>query len=142
MGRGYADVMGIIIAAGVFATPVSRHGSLLTPPSPPLRTQQIRPALGSLGPWMRASITVPAASPQAFPAAVTPAPNPSLTIPGLSGSRLPDRRSRPHDVLAGVTILVSGIAMVSPIEIIQRTAVRVSSLSSPALLDGHNSSRA
>lgn len=47
-----------------------------------------------------------------------------MTIPGLGGlAFLTGALGRTMSPLAGVTILVSGIAMVSPIEVIKRTAV-------------------
>ena len=81
---------------------------------------------GSLGPWIMGVITGSGdAATQAFNEAVTPhAESFGMTIPGLGGlAFLTGALGRTMSPLAGVTILVSGIAMVSPIEVIKRTAV-------------------
>ena len=61
----------------------------------------------------------------AFNEAVTPhAPEFGMSIHGLGAlAFLTGALGRTMSPLAGVTILVSGIAMVSPVEVIKRTAI-------------------
>ena len=82
MGKGYADVMGIITGSGDAAT-------------------------------------------LAFNETVTPhAKDFGMTIEGLGGlAFLAGAAGRTASPIAGVTILVSGIAMVSPIEVVKRTVL-------------------
>ena len=61
----------------------------------------------------------------AFNEAVTPhAESFGMTIPSLGGlAFLTGALGRTMSPLAGVTILVSGIAMVNPLEVVKRTAI-------------------
>ena len=118
MGKGYADVMGIIIAAGVFAAGLRATGLIDALKD----SNEFARWGGSLGPWIMGVITGSGdAATQAFNEAVTPhAESFGMTIPGLGGlAFLTGALGRTMSPLAGVTILVSGI----PIEVIKRTAV-------------------
>ena len=101
MGKGYADVMGIIIAAGVFAAGLKSAGLI-----------GIITGSGD-------------AATLAFNETVTPhAKDFGMTIEGLGGlAFLAGAAGRTASPIAGVTILVSGIAMVSPIEVVKRTVL-------------------
>ena len=126
MGKGYADVMGIIIAAGVFAAGLRATGLIDAAVAALKDSNEFARWGGSLGPWIMGVITGSGdAATQAFNEAVTPhAESFGMTIPGLGGlAFLTGALGRTMSPLAGVTILVSGIAMVSPIEVIKRTAV-------------------
>ena len=105
MGKGYADVLGIIIAAGVFAAGLRATGLI----------DACVDALKDSGD----------AATLAFNETVTPhAKDFGMTIEGLGGlAFLTGALGRTMSPLAGVTILVSGIAMVNPIDVIKRTAI-------------------
>lgn len=126
MGKGYADVMGIIIAAGVFAAGLKSAGLIDAAVDALKNSNEYARWGGALGPWIMGVITGSGdAATLAFNEAVTPhAPEFGMTIEGLGGlAFLTGALGRTMSPLAGVTILVSGIAMVSPIEVIKRTIV-------------------
>lgn len=126
MGKGYADVMGIIIAAGVFAAGLKAAGLIDVAVDSLKHSNEFARWGGSLGPWIMGIITGSGdAATLAFNEAVTPhAKEFGMTIEGLGGlAFLTGALGRTMSPLAGVTILVSGIAMVSPIEVIKRTAL-------------------
>lgn len=126
MGKGYADVMGIIIAAGVFAAGLKSAGLIDAAVEALKNSNEYARWGGALGPWIMGVITGSGdAATLAFNEAVTPhAPEFGMTIEGLGGlAFLTGALGRTMSPLAGVTILVSGIAMVSPIEVIKRTIV-------------------
>ncbi len=126
MGKGYAEVMGIIIAAGVFAAGLRAAGLIDICVDALKHSNEFARWGGSLGPWIMAVITGSGdAATLAFNEAVTPhAESFGMTIHGLGGlAFLTGALGRTMSPLAGVTILVSGIAMVSPLEVVKRTAV-------------------
>ncbi len=126
MGKGYADVMGIIIAAGVFAAGLRATGLIDIFVSALKDSNEIARWGGSLGPWIMGVITGSGdAATLAFNETVTPhAKDFGMSIEGLGGlAFLTGALGRTMSPLAGVTILVSGIAMVSPIEVVKRTAL-------------------
>ncbi|HAW44876.1 MAG TPA: C4-dicarboxylate ABC transporter [Sutterella sp.] len=126
MGKGYADVMGIIIAAGVFAAGLRASGLIDSCVAFLRDSNEFARWGGSLGPWIMGVITGSGdAATIAFNEAVTPhAEAFGMSIHGLGGlAFLTGALGRTMSPLAGVTILVSGIAMVSPLEVIKRTAV-------------------
>ena len=105
MGKGYANIMGIIIAAGVFAAGLR--------------------ACGVIDPFILGVLTGSGdAAAFAFNEAVTPhAPAFGLTIDGLGYlAMMAAGIGRMASPLAGGIIVLSGIAMVSPMEIVKRTA--------------------
>ena len=126
MGKGYADVMGIIIAAGVFAAGRRAAGLIDVCVDALKNANEYARWGGALGPWIMGVITGSGdAATLAFNEAVTPhAEAFGMSIPGLGAlAFLTGALGRTMSPLAGVTILVSGIAMVSPIEVIKRTAL-------------------
>lgn len=126
MGKGYADVMGIIIAAGVFAAGLRAAGLIDVCVDALKNVNEYARWGGALGPWVMGVITGSGdAATLAFNEAVTPhAEAFGMSIPGLGAlAFLTGALGRTMSPLAGVTILVSGIAMVSPIEVIKRTAL-------------------
>ncbi len=126
MGKGYADVMGIIIAAGVFAAGLRAAGLIDVCVDALKNANEYARWGGALGPWVMGVITGSGdAATLAFNEAVTPhAEAFGMSIPGLGAlAFLTGALGRTMSPLAGVTILVSGIAMVSPIEVIKRTAL-------------------
>lgn len=126
MGKGYADVMGIIIAAGVFAAGLKSCGLIDVAVDALKHSNEYARWGGSLGPWIMGVVTGSGdAATLAFNEAVTPhAKEFGMTIEGLGGlAFITGALGRTMSPLAGVTILVSGLAMVSPIEVIKRTAI-------------------
>ncbi len=126
MGKGYADVMGIIIAAGVFAAGLRAAGLIDVCVDALKNANEYARWGGALGPWIMGVITGSGdAATLAFNEAVTPhAEAFGMSIPGLGAlAFLTGALGRTMSPLAGVAILVSGIAMVSPIEVIKRTAL-------------------
>ncbi len=126
MGKGYADVMGIIIAAGVFAAGLRSAGLIDIAVDTLKHSNDIARWGGSLGPWIMGIITGSGdAATIAFNEAVTPhARDFGMSIEGLGGlAFLTGALGRTMSPLAGVTILVAGIAMVNPLEVVKRTAL-------------------
>ena len=126
MGKGYADVLGIIIAAGVFAAGLRATGLIDACVDALKDSNDIARWGGSLGPWIMGVITGSGdAATLAFNETVTPhATDFGMTIEGLGALPfLTGALGRTMSPLAGVTILVSGIAMVNPIDVIKRTAI-------------------
>ena len=126
MGKGYADLMGIIIAAGVFAAGLKSCGLIDVAVDTLKHSNEYARWGGSLGPWIMGVVTGSGdAATLAFNEAVTPhAKEFGMTIEGLGGlAFITGALGRTMSPLAGVTILVSGLAMVSPIEVIKRTAI-------------------
>ena len=126
MGKGYADVLGIIIAAGVFAAGLRATGLIDACVDALKDSNDIARWGGSLGPWIMGVITGSGdAATLAFNETGTPhAKDFGMTIEGLGGlAFLTGALGRTMSPLAGVTILVSGIAMVNPIDVIKRTAI-------------------
>ena len=126
MGKGYADVMGIIIAAGVFAAGLRATGLIDTFVAALKDSNDIARWGGSIGPYVMGVITGSGdAATLAFNETVTPhAKDFGMTIEGLGGlAFLTGALGRTMSPLAGVTILVSGIAMVNPFEVVKRTAI-------------------
>ena len=118
--------MGIIIAAGVFAAGLKSAGLIDTFVAALKESNEIARWGGSIGPFLMGVITGSGdAATLAFNETVTPhAKDFGMTIEGLGGlAFIAGAAGRTMSPLAGVTILVSGIAMVSPIEVIKRTAL-------------------
>ena len=95
MGKGYADVMGIIIAAGVFAAGLRATGLIDTFVDVLKHSNDIARWGGSLGPWIMGTITGSGdAATMAFNVAVTPhAPEFGMEIKALGAGSYdePDR---------------------------------------------------
>ena len=126
MGKGYADVMGIIIAAGVFAAGLRSSGLIDAAVDALKHSNEFARWGGSIGPWIMGVVTGSGdAATLAFNETVTPhAPEFQMTIEGLGGlAFLTGALGRTMSPIAGVTILVSGIAMVDPIKVVARTAI-------------------
>ena len=126
MGSGYANVMGIIIAAGVFAAGLRSSGLIDCAIAALKESNEFARWGASIGPWMMGVITGSGdAATLAFNETVTPhAEDFGMSIQGLGGlAFLAGAAGRTASPLAGACILVSGIAMVSPIEVIKRTAL-------------------
>ncbi len=125
MGKGYGNILGIIIAAGVFAAGLKAAGLVDLLVAALTSANEWARIGGAVGPYVMGVLTGSGdAAAFAFNEAVTPhAPQFGMSIPSLGylavvcGSF--GRLSSP---LCGGLILVAGIAGVSPIDIVKRSA--------------------
>ena len=125
MGKGYANIMGIIIAAGVFAAGLRACGVIDLFVEFLKNSNEIAKIGGSVGPFILGVLTGSGdAAAFASNEAVTPhAPAFGFTIDGLGYlAMMAAGIGRMASPLAGGIIVLSGIAMVSPMEIVKRTA--------------------
>lgn len=126
MGKGYAEVMGIIIAAGVFAAGLRATGLIDTFVDVLKHSNDIARWGGSIGPWIMGTITGSGdAATMAFNEAVTPhAPEFGMEIKALGAlAFLTGALGRTMSPIAGAMVVVAGIAMANPIEVAKRTIV-------------------
>ena len=126
MGKGYADVMGIIIAAGVFAAGLRATGLIDTFVDVLKHSNDIARWGGSLGPWIMGIITGSGdAATMAFNEAVTPhAPEFGMEIKALGAlAFLTGALGRTMSPIAGAMVVVAGIAMANPMDVAKRTAL-------------------
>ena len=125
MGQGYADVMGIIIAAGVFAAGLRATGLIDTFVDVLKHSNDIARWGGSLGPWIMGTITGSGdAATMAFNEAVTPhAPEFGMEVKALGAlAFLTGALGRTMSPIAGAMVVVAGIAMANPMDVVKRTA--------------------
>ena len=124
MGSGYAKILGIIIAAGVFAAGLRAAGVIDILLNFLQNSSEWAKIGGSVGPFLLGVLTGSGdAAAFAFNEAVTPhAPQFGMTIDGLgylvNMAAAAGRKSSP---LAGGVILLAGIAAASPFEVVKRT---------------------
>ena len=126
LGKAYGDVMGIIIAAGVFAAGLQASGLISTFIALLKESNDIARWGGSVGPWLLATISGSGdAATFAFNEAVTPhAKEFGMEIHSLGGlAYLCGAIGRTMSPIAGGMIVVCGIAQANPIEVAKRTAV-------------------
>ena len=126
MGKGYADVMGIIIAAGVFAAGLRATGLIDTFVDVLKHSNDIARWGGSLGPWIMGTLTGSGdAATMAFNEAVTPhAPEFGMEIKALGAlAFLTGALGRTMSPIAGAMVVVAGIAMANPMDVAKRTAL-------------------
>ena len=126
LGKAYGDVMGIIIAAGVFAAGLQSSGLIATFIEMLKDSNDIARWGGSVGPWLLATISGSGdAATFAFNEAVTPhAKEFGMEIHSLGGlAYLCGAIGRTMSPIAGGMIVVCGIAQANPIEVAKRTAV-------------------
>ena len=126
MGKGYADVMGIIIAADVFAAGLRATGLIDTFVDVLKHSNDIARWGGSLGPWIMGTITGSGdAATMAFNEAVTPhAPEFGMEIKALGAlAFLTGALGRTMSPIAGAMVVVAGIAMANPMDVAKRTAL-------------------
>lgn len=126
MGKGYADVMGIIIAAGVFAAGLRATGLIDTFVDVLKHSNDIARWGGSLGPWIMGTITGSGdAATMAFNEAVTPhAPEFGMEIKALGAlAFLTGALGRTMSPIAGAMVVVAGVAMANPMDVAKRTAL-------------------
>lgn len=126
MGSGYGSVMGIIIAAGVFAAGLRAAGLVDAFVTALKASNEMARWGGSLGPFVLAVITGSGdAATFAFNEAVTPhAADFGMQVPNLGALALVSGSlGRTMSPIAGVVIVVSGLAMVQPMQLVKRTFI-------------------
>ncbi len=125
MGSGYAKIMGIIIAAGVFAAGLRACGLVDLLVDYLKHAQEVAKLGGSVGPFLLGLLTGSGdAAAFAFNEAVTPhAAEFGMSIPSLGVlAALAGSFGRQASPLCGGLILVAGIAGVNPMDVVRRTA--------------------
>ena len=126
MGKGYGNILGIIIAASVFAQGLRSAGLIDTFIAVLRESNDIARWGGSLGPWFLGTITGSGdAATFAFNEAVTPhAASFGMDVPHLGAlAFLAGALGRTSSPIAGAMVIVAGIAMANPIEVAKRTIV-------------------
>ncbi len=126
MGDGYGKVLGIIIAAGVFAAGLKVAGLVDAFIDLLKESSSIARWGASLGPFIMAVFTGTGdAATLAFNEAVTPhAAEFGMTIPKLGSLALiSGALGRTMSPIAGVVIVISGLSASSPISLCKRTAI-------------------
>ena len=126
LGHGYANIMGIIIAAGVFVAGMKECGLIATFIDVLRDSNDIARWGGALGPWILGVITGSGdAATFAFNEAVTPhAADFGMQIDRLGAlAMFAGALGRTSSPIAGAMMVVCGIAMANPIEVAKRTAI-------------------
>ncbi len=125
MGRGYGNIIGIIIAAGVFSAGLASCGVIEVFVDYLRHSNEVAKLGAAIGPYVLGVMTGSGdAATFAFNEAVTPhAAQFGMTIPDLGYlASIAGAFGRASSPLAGGMIVISGIAMVSPLEVVKRTA--------------------
>lgn len=125
MGRAYANILGIIIAAGVFAAGLKAAGVIDLLVDFLKNSNEWAKIGGSVGPYVMGLMTGSGdAAAFAFNEAVTPhAAQFGTTIPDLGYlAVMAGALGRTSSPLCGGLIIAAGIAGVNPVEIVKRTA--------------------
>lgn len=125
MGNAYGDVLGIIIAAAVFAAGLKASGLIDSFIFFLTHHPELARWGGTIGPFLMGIITGSGdAAALAFNETVTRhALSLGFTIPDLGmASAMGGALGRTMSPIAGVTIVCAGLAAVNPVEIIKRTA--------------------
>ena len=126
MGKGYADVMGIIIAAGVLAAGLKASGLIDGLISIMVQSNEIAQWGGSIGPFLLSVIMGSGdAGAMAFNQTVTPhAAEFGMQVHSLGSlAFLAGAAGRTASPIAGITILVAGLAKANPFDVAKRTAL-------------------
>lgn len=124
MGKGYADILGII-AAGVFAAGLKAAGVVDLLVQALTSANELARIGGAFGPYTMGVLTGSGdAAAFAFNEAVTPhTPQFGMTVESLGYLAVVSGAfGRLTSPLAGGVILVAGIAAVNPLDIVKRTA--------------------
>lgn len=125
MGKGYANILGIIIAAGVFVAGLKAAGVIDLLVAALVESNEWARIGGAFGPYVMGVLTGSGdAAAFAFNEAVTPhAAEFGMTIPSLGYlAVVAGSFGRLSSPLCGGLILVAGIATVEPLEIVKRSA--------------------
>ena len=122
MGQGYGSILGLIIAAGVFAAGLRSCGVIDVFVEALKGSSDLAKLGAAVGPYVLGVMTGSGdAAAFAFNEAVTP--HAGMTIPDLGYlASVAATFGRVSSPLAAGVIVISGIAGVSPIEVIKRSA--------------------
>lgn len=126
MGKAYADIIGIIISAGVFVAGMNAMGLVKAFTNAMLNNPAIVKIAASIGPFLLGLIVGSGdAATFAFNEAITPHAADFGMTPVQMGSMatLGGTLGRTMSPIAGATIIVAGIAGVNPMEIAKRNAL-------------------
>ncbi|KEA45989.1 C4-dicarboxylate ABC transporter [Campylobacter mucosalis] len=125
MGSAYAEVIGIIIAAGVFVAGLKACGAIEAVTVWLKNSQEFVRFGGTFAPYLMGAVTGSGdAATMAFNTAITP----HAAELGFEQSKLgmaaaiAGALGRSSSPIAGAAIICAGLAMVSPVEIVKRTA--------------------
>lgn len=124
MGRGYGNILGLIIAAGVFAAGLRSCGVIDLFVEYLKHSNEIAKIGAALGPYVLGVMTGSGdAAAFAFNEAVTVhAPDFGLTVPDLGYLAIVSATlGRVSSPIAAGVIIIAGIANVSPIEVVKRS---------------------
>ena len=124
MGRGYGNILGLIIAAGVFAAGLRECGVIGVFVEFLKHSSEVAKLGAAIGPMLLGIMTGSGdAAGFAFNEAVTPhAPEFGMTIPDLGYIAIVSATlGRVSSPIAAGVIIIAGIAQVSPIEVIKRS---------------------
>lgn len=125
MGNAYGDVLGIIIAAAVFAAGLKVSGLIDSFIYFLVHHTELARWGGTVGPFLMGVVTGSGdAAALAFNETVTRhAADLGYTIPDLGmAAAITGALGRTMSPVAGVTIVCAGLALVNPVEVIKRTA--------------------
>ena len=125
-GKGYGNVLGIIISASVFAAGLREAGVVDALIEALKQANEYARVGGALGTWAMAVLMGSGdAATFAFNEAVTPhAAEFGMTISELGNTVMcAAQLGRTMSPIAGVVILLAGMSQVSPIDLVKRTAV-------------------
>lgn len=124
MGDSYGSIMGIIIAAGVLAAGLTSSGLIKGLISLMVQSNEIAQWGGSIGPFVLSVLMGSGdAGAMAFNSAVTPhASEFGMNIHSLGSlAFLAGAAGRTASPIAGITILVAGLAKANPFDVAKRT---------------------
>lgn len=126
MGNGYGNVLGLIICAGVFAAGLKSAGLIDAFIAALKHSNEIARWGGSIGPFVLSVIVGSGdAATFAFNEAVTPhAAEFGMQVPNLGALALiAGALGRTMSPISGAAIVISGLAMVQPLQMVKRTAL-------------------
>lgn len=126
MGKAYTDIIGIIIAAGVFVAGMNALGLVKAFINAMVSNPAIAKVCAACGPFVLAVVTGSGdAATFAFNEAITPAAAQFGMTPIQLGSvaTLAGTLGRTMSPLAGATMIVAGIAGVNPMEVAKRNVI-------------------
>ncbi|MCI5851431.1 MAG: C4-dicarboxylate transporter DcuC [Sutterellaceae bacterium] len=126
MGDSYGEIMGIIIAAGVLAAGLKASGLIEGLTALMIQSKEIAQWGGSIGPFILSVVMGSGdAGAMAFNSAVTPqAADFGMQVHSLGSlAFLSGAAGRTASPIAGITILVAGLAHANPFDVVKRTAL-------------------
>ena len=128
MGKAYADIIGIIISAGVFVAGLDAMGLVKAFISAMIDNPAIVKICGAVGPFLLGFITGSGdAATFAFNEAITPhaAEFGMTSVQMGSMATLGGTLGRTISPIAGATIIVAGIAGINPVEVTKRNGIPI-----------------